>query len=83
MTTLFIISTFLFFLGMVKYLLYLAMRNKTLFILATIMIAAGFAFETVALVQRSIEITTLLFFLWSSTSSRTPGVSCWSANPMT
>lgn len=55
MTTLFIISTFLFFLGMLKYLLYLAMRNKTLFILATIMIAAGFAVETVALVQRSIE----------------------------
>lgn len=55
MSTLFVIATFLYFLGMIKYLLHLAMRNKILFILATIMIFAGFVVETAALVQRSME----------------------------
>ncbi|MGK7345239.1 MAG: cytochrome C assembly family protein [Candidatus Nitrospinota bacterium M3_3B_026] len=53
MMTLFVISTFLYFLGMIKYLLYLALRNRTLFVLATVMIALGFAVETAALVLRS------------------------------
>lgn len=51
----FVLSTFLYFLGMVKYLLYLALRNKLLFVLATIMITLGFLTETVALVQRSMS----------------------------
>ena len=55
MSTLFIIATFLYFLGMIKYLLYLAIRNKLLFILATAMIFAGFVVETSALIQRSME----------------------------
>lgn len=55
MNILFIIATFLYFLGMIKYLLYLAMRTKRLlFILATIMIFFGFVTETAALVQRSL-----------------------------
>jgi len=53
MNFLFAIATFLYFLGMIKYLLYLALRNKILFILATVMIFSGFVFETVALAQRS------------------------------
>lgn len=55
MSALFVIATFLYFLGMIKYLLYLAMRNRILFILATIMISAGFVVETAALIQRSME----------------------------
>ena len=53
MMTVFVLATFLYFLGMVKYLLYLGLRNRILFILATIMIALGFLVETLALVQRS------------------------------
>jgi len=49
----FIIATFLYFLGMVKYLLHLATKNRILFILATIMITLGFVAETVAFGQRS------------------------------
>lgn len=55
MSTLFVIATFLYFLGMIKYLLHLAMRNRILFIMATVMIFAGFVVETAALVQRSME----------------------------
>jgi len=55
MSTLFVIATFLYFLGTIKYLLHLALRNKILFILATIMISAGFVVETAALIQRSME----------------------------
>ncbi len=47
------VATFLYFLGMVKYLLYLGLRKKILFIMATVMIFAGFVMETVGLVQRS------------------------------
>ncbi|VAX26189.1 hypothetical protein MNBD_NITROSPINAE02-1358 [hydrothermal vent metagenome] len=53
MTTLFALATFLYFLGMVKYLLHLALRNQLLFKLATIMIFLGFLMETAALMQRS------------------------------
>jgi len=55
MNATFIIATFLYFLGMVKYLLHVALRNKTLFILATVMIFLGFVCETAALIQRSME----------------------------
>ncbi len=55
MNTAFVISTFLYFLGLVKYLLYLAMRNRILFILATIMISLGFVAQTVALFQRAAQ----------------------------
>ena len=47
------IATFLFFLGMVKYLLFLALRRQSLFVLATFMIAVGFALQTAGLVIRS------------------------------
>ncbi len=53
MNSLFVVATFLFFLGMVKYLLHLALRNKMLFVLATVMIALGLVVETAALIQRS------------------------------
>ncbi|MBI4665779.1 MAG: cytochrome c biogenesis protein CcsA [Nitrospinae bacterium] len=53
MTTLFALATFLYFVGMVKYLLHLGLRNRILFILATVMILIGFVLETVGLVQRS------------------------------
>jgi len=53
MNTPLIIAAFLFFLGMVKYLLYLALRRPSLFILATIMIALGFIMQTAGLVMRS------------------------------
>ena len=53
MNMFFVVSSFLYFLGLVKYLLYLAMRNRILFILATIMIALGFITQTIALVQRA------------------------------
>ncbi|MDH5478103.1 MAG: cytochrome c biogenesis protein [Nitrospinota bacterium] len=55
MNTPLIIATFLFFLGMLKYLLHLALRRQSLFILATIMIALGFAFQTAGMVMRSME----------------------------
>ncbi len=53
MNIFFIIATFLYFLGMVKYLLHLATKNRILFILATIMITLGFVAETIAFGQRS------------------------------
>ena len=53
MNTLFVLATFLYFLGMLKYLLYLALRTRILFVLATVMISLGFVAETAALVQRS------------------------------
>ncbi|MBI5816231.1 MAG: cytochrome c biogenesis protein CcsA [Nitrospinae bacterium] len=53
MTALFVLATFLYFLGMVKYLLHLGLRNRALFIMATVMIALGFAVETAGLIQRS------------------------------
>ena len=53
MTALFVTAAFLYVLGMVKYLLHLGLRNKTLFILATVMIALGFVAETAGLIQRS------------------------------
>lgn len=54
MTVTFALATFCYFIGMIKYLLHLGLRNRTLFILATIMIALGFALETVGLYQRSL-----------------------------
>ncbi|MDH4184782.1 MAG: cytochrome c biogenesis protein [Nitrospinota bacterium] len=50
-----IIATFLFFLGMLKYLLYLALRRPVLFTMATVMIALGFALQTIGLGLRSME----------------------------
>ncbi|MDH5511099.1 MAG: cytochrome c biogenesis protein [Nitrospinota bacterium] len=55
MNTPLVIATFLFFLGMLKYLLHLALRRHSLFVLATIMIALGFIFQTVGMVMRSVE----------------------------
>lgn len=54
MTATFALATFCYFIGMIKYLLHLGLRNRTLFILATVMIAIGFALETVGLYQRSL-----------------------------
>ncbi|MBI3600318.1 MAG: cytochrome c biogenesis protein CcsA [Nitrospinae bacterium] len=44
-----------YLLGMAKYFLYLAIRRKILFIIATVFIAVGFVFHTGILVLRSIE----------------------------
>lgn len=48
-----IIAAFLYFLGTVKYLLFLGMKSRTTGVLATGMIALGFATETVGLGIRS------------------------------
>ncbi|MBF0171337.1 MAG: cytochrome c biogenesis protein CcsA [Nitrospinae bacterium] len=53
MNTLLTVSVFLYFLGTVKYLLFLGMKSRTTGLLATGMIAAGFVAETVGLGQRS------------------------------
>lgn len=50
-----IIATFLYFLGMVKYMIYIAINRKLIFVLATSMIFFGFIAETIGLVLRSIE----------------------------
>ena len=53
MNTSLVIATLLFFLGMVKYLLHIALRRQVLFTLATAMILLGFIMQTVGMVQRS------------------------------
>jgi len=53
MSALFILATFLLFLGMVKYLLSLALRSRTMFFLATAMMFLGFMAITAGFVQRS------------------------------
>ncbi len=53
MSTLLTVAVFLYFLGTVKYLLYLGMKSRTTGVLATGMIAAGFLVETIGLAQRS------------------------------
>ena len=55
MKILFGITLFCYFISMVKYFSYLAVRKRMLFIIATSSITAGFIFHTALLVARSME----------------------------
>jgi ABC-type uncharacterized transport system permease subunit len=53
MKTLMMLASFCYFLGMVKYFLYIAIKKRALFILATAMIGLGFIFHTAMLIMLS------------------------------
>lgn len=55
MKILFGITLFFYFLSMVKYFSYLAVRRRMLFIIATVSITVGFIFHTALLVTRAME----------------------------
>lgn len=70
----FTITLFCYFIGMIKYFFYLALRKTLLFIIATVSIIIGFVFHTGLLITRSMEtghgpyITTFeyyAFFSWT------------------
>jgi ABC-type uncharacterized transport system permease subunit len=55
MEYLFAASLFMYFIGMVKYILYMSTRRQVLFLAATISISIGFAFHTAVLGLRSAQ----------------------------